>query len=69
MHLSQNERDILIKGMEEMMTKAVQEIDQSQAMYLEKTNHPSKALFEQKTNIKKLADSFLAQTKKSPWVF
>ena len=62
-HLKQQERDILVTGMEETMNKCLQEIDASQQTYSEKTKSVSKALVEQRKNIESLAESFLRQTK------
>ena len=45
-HLHQKEREIVVKGMEEMMTKCVQEINQSMLKFAEKTNKPSIALLQ-----------------------
>ena len=69
MHLKQEERRILMEGMVDTMNKCIQEIDNSQKVYTEKTKKTSKALLEQKSNIQKLADSFNKQAKFSPWVF
>ena len=49
----------MINGMQETMTKCMQEIDHSQMVYNEKTKKVSTALAEQKSNIQMLVDTFL----------
>ena len=56
--LSQKERDILVKGMEDTLQKSMHEIDRSQKMYNINTSRPSEALVRQKENIKKLTRDF-----------
>ena len=42
--LSQKERDILVKGMEDTLQKSMHEIDRSQKMFNINTSRPSEAL-------------------------
>ena len=67
-HLQVKEREIMVKGMEEMMAKCVHEINHSLKKYVDKTNKASAALLKQKEDIQKLSNLFLIQTRQNPWI-
>ena len=68
-HSTITERDILISGIETTMNDCFQEINNSLAVFKEKTDMPSKVLLTHKENIERLAKNFLRQAREKPWVF
>ncbi len=68
-HLQEVERKILVENMQESLQKCIQEVKNSQKMYIDQVNRSSERLLEQEEAIKQLASDFHKLTEEKPWIF